>query len=179
MCKFSGSLKYAQHLVFALCCVFSIPSFAHDAIFDAKVISVHDGDTIRVQDEYGQKHRIRLAYIDAPELNQASGQQSQQNLMQLLAGQTVQIEVFGVDAYKRQVARVMLNGIDINLQQIKQGNAWHYRSIARKNQNRLDYQRYHQAQDSAKLQRIGLWQNRNAQAPWTFRYKNRVQNMFY
>lgn len=157
-----------------------VPSLACDVDgFQAKVIAIHDGDTIRVQDQNGQKYRIRLAYIDAPELNQAGGQQSRQALARLLTRQTVEIEVFDVDKYQREVARVSLNGVDINWQQIAQGNAWHYRSIARKQQNKQDFQRYAQAENQAKMERLGLWYQRDAEAPWSFRYKNHPQNVFY
>ena len=42
-------------------------------IYHATVKSVHDGDTIRVTDSHVREIRIRMAYIDAPELNQAHG----------------------------------------------------------------------------------------------------------
>lgn len=32
------------------------------------VISVHDGDSLRVRDVHGRVHRIRLAFVDAPEI---------------------------------------------------------------------------------------------------------------
>lgn len=41
--------------------------------YTARVTGVHDGDTVRVTDAHGAKRRIRLAYIDAPELDQAHG----------------------------------------------------------------------------------------------------------
>ena len=49
-------------------------------IYHATVKSVHDGDTIRVTDSHGREIRIRMAYIDAPELNQAHGQSSRDAL---------------------------------------------------------------------------------------------------
>ena len=102
-------------------------------IYHATVKNVHDGDTIRVTDSHGREIRIRMAYIDAPELNQAHGQSSRDALRTVLQRQNVQIEVFDTDQYGRQVARVLLDGRDVNVQQIRQGNAWHYRSIARGN----------------------------------------------
>ena len=40
--------------------------------YTAQVVKVADGDTITVSDTYGAKHRIRFAYIDAPERHDAA-----------------------------------------------------------------------------------------------------------
>ena len=39
------------------------------------------GDTVHIIDSDGRKHKIRMAYIDAPEINQAYGTQSRDNLI--------------------------------------------------------------------------------------------------
>lgn len=144
--------------------------------FYAKVVAVADGDTIRVIDSNGQKHKLRLSYIDAPELNQAGGQDSRQALNQWIYRQQVLVEVFDVDRYRRKVARIRLNGEDINLKQIQTGHAWHYQSIAKKQQNPSDYRLYQQAQQQSQQARLGLWQNKKAIAPWQFRQKQRRQH---
>lgn len=46
-----------------------------------KIIKIHDGDTLHVIDGDGAKHKIRMAYIDAPEINQAYGTRSRDNLI--------------------------------------------------------------------------------------------------
>lgn len=141
--------------------------------YSATVKSVHDGDTVRVVDANGQTQRVRLAYIDAPELNQADGKSSRDALRKIVAQQKVRVEVFDTDQYGRQVARIYANGQDVNLLQIQQGNAWHYRSIAKRNQAKTDYAQYEAAEQSAKQQRLGLWTNRQAIAPWQYRYNQR------
>lgn len=143
------------------------------ARYKALVLSVHDGDTIRVRDEFGRQRRIRLAYIDAPELNQAGGQASQQALSQLLLRQKVQLVVFDIDSYRREVAQIWLNGQDINQQQIQNGHAWHYQSIARKWQNKHIFQQYATAEHRARQEKLGLWQHRQPESPWAFRYRQR------
>ena len=90
-----------------------------------------------------------------------------------MAQQKVRVEVFDIDQYGRQVARIYANGQDVNLLQIQQGNAWHYRSIAKRNQAKTDYAQYEAAEQSAKQQRLGLWTNRQAIAPWQYRYNQR------
>ena len=144
------------------------------ASYTARVTSVHDGDTVRVTDVHGAKRRIRLAYIDAPELDQAHGIASRDALRRLIDQQTVQLTIHDTDRYHRQVATITLGGRDINLAQIEHGNAWHYRSIARKRQNRADYAHYAQAEARAKIERAGLWRESNPLAPWVFRRQQRA-----
>lgn len=143
--------------------------------YAATVDSVHDGDTVRVTDRHGAKHRIRLAYIDAPEINQAGGIASRDALRQLILHRQVQVLVYDTDSYRRQVARISLNGQDINLAQLQNGHAWHYRSIAKKHQQPGAYSQYAAAEKHARSGRYGLWQQRTPTAPWQFRYQNRTQ----
>lgn len=150
--------------------------YADNHRFHAKVVSVSDGDSVRVVDEYGQKHKIRLSYIDAPELNQAGGHESRQTLYHLVYRENVLVEVFDIDRYKRKVAKISIDGEDINLKQIQTGQAWHYQSIAKKQQNPSDYRLYQQAQQNSQNARLGLWKNRKAIAPWQFRQQQRKQH---
>ncbi|WII93568.1 thermonuclease family protein [Kingella negevensis] len=157
----------------------SLIAFAATAqAYTAKVISVHDGDTIRVIDKHGQKQRIRLANIDAPEINpaQAHGIASRDALRELINQQTVEINVVDVDKYGRQVAQIIHKEQDINLLQIQNGNAWHYQSFAKKNQTSHEYEQYSTAENIAKQDKIGLWAGKNPLAPWKFRHQNR-QNL--
>lgn len=137
------------------------------------VQSVHDGDTIRVRDEDGRVHKIRLAYIDAPELKQTSGQDSADALRNRIEGQHVRMVRFGLDRYQREVGQIWLADEDVNLWLVRQGWAWHYQSIARKEQAKPDYTRYQLAELQAKQHQLGLWQNQDAVAPWQFRRQMR------
>lgn len=143
--------------------------------YPATVTAVHDGDTLRVTDRHGRKQRVRLAYIDAPELDQAGGTASRDALRNLLLRRQVQVEVYDTDSYQRQVARISLNNQDINLTQLQNGHAWHYRSIAKKQQHPDAYRAYAEAESRARSSRYGLWQQSSPTAPWQFRYQNRQQ----
>src|SRR6185436_7500081 len=55
-------------------------------VIEGKVINVHDGDTVTVIDKNNQKFHIRLQGIDAPELKQAFGSVSQENLSRMVLG---------------------------------------------------------------------------------------------
>lgn len=154
------------------------PNFAPDTVsgslksYTATVSKVADGDTLTVLDGNGNSHKIRLAYIDAPELKQAHGTHSRDALIQQIRGKTVQIVVTDTDRYKREVAQIFIGNHDVNLQQIQQGNAWHYREYAKK-QTPHDFARYQTAEQFAKQKRLGLWQNHQALEPWTYRQQQR------
>ena len=143
------------------------------------VTAVSDGDTLRITDTHGQKHKIRLAYIDAPELQQAHGQTARKALETVVLGQTVEVHIFDTDRYRREVAQIWSNRRDVNLMQVMQGHAWHYVSIAKRRQHKQDYAAYTEAERAARRERLGLWQNHNAQAPWVFRQQERKQTDTY
>lgn len=143
--------------------------------YSGRVSRVYDGDTIHVIDQNGQKHKIRMAYIDAPEIKQAYGTRSRDELKNIALDEKVKVRVFDIDRYQREVAQVLLGNTDLNLRQVKQGAAWHYESYARKQQNRLAFADYASAQTQAQDKRKGLWRERNPQAPWDFRRENNAQ----
>lgn len=135
-----------------------------------KVISIADGDTVKVLDAKNEKITIRLAYIDAPELKQPFGQKSKQHLGSLLFKKTVSLERVNKDQYGRLVARIWLDGQDVNLNMVQNGLAWHYQAYAKKQK---DYALYAKAQWSAKQNKKGLWQDRMPIEPWNFRKTER------
>ncbi len=182
-------MKYIVHLGCALLLALSLgafagapqpqsatPSLAVDAaVYTAKVLWVSDGDSVTVQDAYGRKRKLRLAYIDAPELNQAEGQASKRHLAALIDRQTVTVHTFTRDRYGREIAQITYNDTDANLRQIADGMAWHYRSIARREQSQADFGRYAAAQAQAEQARIGLWAGKAPLAPWDWRRVHKPQ----
>ena len=118
-----------------------------------------------------------MAYIDAPELQQAYGTRSHQNLKRAADGENVNVTVFELDRYGREVAQVRMDGEDLNLMQIRDGAAWHYNAYAAKKQKKTDYAAYAAAQENARQSRNGLWNGLHPQAPWDYRREQReVQN---
>ncbi|VEE07573.1 thermonuclease family protein [Neisseria animalis] len=141
--------------------------------YSGRITRVSDGDTIQVTDADGRKHKIRMAYIDAPELQQSYGTRSRDNLKTFAEGAKVKVRVFDIDRYQREVAQVSKGSVDLNLMQIRDGAAWHYESYAKKQQSKTAYTDYAAAQKTAQKQRLGLWRSKNPQAPWEYR---RAQN---
>lgn len=133
------------------------------------VVGVADGDTITVLDAMQRQHKIRFAFVDAPEKAQPYGQAAKQALAAKVFRQQVSIDVIEQDKYGRNVGRVWLNGEDINYSQLAEGLAWHYQFFARKNQSQDEFARYDAAQQQAQQQRLGLWQGVRPVPPWDFR----------
>ena len=133
-----------------------------------KVVHVADGDTITVLDATNTQHKIRLQGIDAPEKAQAFGQKSKQSLHQLVHSKQVTVEYQKKDKYGRTVGKVVHNGTDVCLEQIKLGMAWHYKQYESE-QTKEDREIYAQAELSARANAIGLWKDKQPTPPWEYR----------
>jgi endonuclease YncB( thermonuclease family) len=137
----------------------------------AKVVSVGDGDTIRVrQDE--TVITVRLACIDAPETAQRPyGQSARQYLQQRLpVGSTVRLGGKTTDRYGRLVAEVF-NGININLAMVEDGQAFAYRQFL----SDCNAREYLDAEYRANRRRYGVWQVEGGiTRPWEFRKSRRA-----
>ncbi len=80
---------------------------------------VIDGDTIAIK-----RIKIRLAGIDAPELDQPWGQKSKWEMVKICKGKTIHVELTGETSYDRLVGTCYLpDGTDIGAELIKAGLA--------------------------------------------------------
>lgn len=132
------------------------------------VVGVADGDTITMLDEHRLQHKIRLSGIDAPEKRQDFGNRSKQSLSALAYRQQAAVESEKTDRYGRRVGKVIVNGLDVNLEQVRRGMAWHYRAYARE-QRPEDRRAYAEAEDAARAAGRGLWSMPRPTPPWEFR----------
>jgi len=128
----------------------------------ARVVSVHDGDTLTVLVDRKQV-KVRLTDIDAPELGQPFGKNSRQSLAELCFGKTASLDVRGQDRYKRTIARVTCDGLDANAEQVRRGYAWTYTRYAPKGSPLFAIQ------DEARAARRGLWSATLPVEPWNWR----------
>ena len=133
-----------------------------------KVVGVTDGDTLTLLDEQRQQHRIRLDGIDAPERSQPFGQRARQSLASMAHGREAVAECPKTDRYGRPVCRVVVDGVDVGLEQVRRGLAWHYVRYAREQspEARVEYAR---AEQHARGERSGLWSYRDPTPPWDYR----------
>lgn len=145
---------------------------AQAALLEGRVVGVADGDTITILDNTNTQYKIRLAGIDAPEKKQPFGNVSKKSLSDLVYGKQVSVDYSKQDRYGRTVGKVLVNGVDANLEQVKHGFAWFYKKYQNEQpqQDRLDYLH---AQEAAELSKVGLWVEPNPVAPWDFRKSKR------
>ncbi len=140
-----------------------------------RVVGVSDGDTLTVLDASKRTHKIRLLGIDSPEKKQPFGERAKQSLSDLVYNKQVTVEGSKQDRYGRDLGKIVLDGQDINLEQIRRGMAWHYKQYAR-DQSPADRAAYAEAEATARSQRIGLWQDAQPVPPWSFRRAGREQH---
>jgi endonuclease YncB( thermonuclease family) len=149
-----------------------VPQAVRADVLTGRVVAVADGDTVTVLDADQNKHKIRLAGIDAPESRQPYGQRSRQSLSDLVSGQWVQVVYDKADRYGRLVGKVQVAGRDANLEQLRRGLAWHYKKYEGE-QGEPDRQAYAAAEQQAQSARLGLWRDTGPQAPWDYRQLQR------
>lgn len=140
----------------------------------ATVLSIGDGDTIRVR-QAGRALTVRLACIDAPETAQSPwGQQARRYLQQRLPiGREVTLEVKTTDRYGRTVAEV-ISDINLNLGMVEDGQAFAYRQYL----GGCNAKEYLDAEVRASRHRYGVWQVEGGiTRPWDFRRSPRGRSI--
>lgn len=145
-------------------------SLAQAEILTGRVVKIADGDTLTVLDASKQQHKIRLTGIDAPERRQAFGNVSRQHLAELAFGQEVTVQWDKRDRYQRILGKVLVDGQDVNLEQIRAGLAWHYKHYAR-DQEPTARSLYAEAEEAASRSGVGVWRDPAPIPPWDFRRK--------
>ena len=149
-------------------------ALGQEAIVRGRCVAVVDGDTIKALAAGNELLRVRLSWIDAPEKSQAFGQRSKQHLSELVFGREVELHTHGLDRYGRTLAVVMLDGVDINLEQVRSGMAWCYTRYL--SEAPADIQAsYQQAETGAWEQQRGLWSERDPIPPWEWRKEMRTR----
>lgn len=135
-----------------------------------RVVGVADGDTVTVLDAANQQHKIRLSGIDAPEKNQPWGQDSKQSMSDQVYGRQVTVETGKRDRYGREVGKILVDGHDANLEQLRRGLAWHYKKYERE-QPADDRATYTATEIEARGAQRGLWADSSPVPPWEWRHR--------
>lgn len=160
--------RYQKHhsLVLKAALLFIILFFSNAALIadtiKGRVVGITDGDTVVVLTKEKRQVKIRLNCIDAPEKSQDFGQRAKQSLSDMIFGKDVEVVVHDTDKYGRTVGTIYLNGVDINLEQVKRGMAWVYTHYCKDSA-------YYKAWDIAKKNKFGLWSQSNPIEPSKFR----------
>ena len=147
-----------------------IPGHANPTLTASKIspivgqATVIDGDTIVIHGKH-----IRLAGIDAPESSQrcvdvngtryACGQDSAYVLADIIGRHTVTCQPEAKDKYGRFIATCFVAGVDINAEQVRQGQAIAYTHFSKK---------YVVEQYGARKEGKGIWGG-SFEEPWKYR----------
>lgn len=129
--------------------------------FVTKVIAVLDGDTVLIH-HGGHMLKVRLVDIDAPEKDQPFGTSSQRSLANMVLAKQVRFVSQAIDNYGRMVARLSVDGLAVNAEQIRTGMAW-------------EYSHYHSNRELVALEAEaravprGLWAQSAPIPPWEWR----------
>ena len=148
------------------------------------VIGCNDGDTCRVHDDKNQEKKVRLVGIDAPEVAKKKGRHpgrkelhgqplglaAKEKLNTMLKGKQVQLHEFGTDIYKRELAEIYLERLNVNVKMVEDGFAEVYRG---KPPQGLHLESYQRAEQQAKAAKRGIWSIEDYESPKAFRSKNR------
>jgi endonuclease YncB( thermonuclease family) len=155
--------------------LFFIATTLHAATLSGRVVAIADGDTITILDSSNTQYKIRLAGIDAPEKKQPFGNVSKKSLSDMVYGKQVSVDYNKQDRYGRTVGKVIVDGVDANLQQVKRGLAWFYKKYQNEQplEDRLDYLH---AQQDAEQSKVGLWTEPSPIPPRDFRKSKKQGN---
>lgn len=159
--------QFATIILIALLNLAFVPKTTESqwAVLSGKVIGIKDGDTIEILYN-GKPLTVRLAHIDCPEIrkSQPFGRAAKQYVSDQCFGQMVTIRHHQeYDRNKRLIGEVINEkGINVNKALVRVGLAWHYTKYS----TDPDYARLEQ---SARMQRIGVWSESAPVAPWEWR----------
>ena len=163
------SARWIKLLVLVLC-LFQGAVRAED--YAGRIVGVIDGDTVDLLTDAKVLIRVRLSGIDAPEKKQAFGNVSKKALSDLAFDRRVVVVASKHDRYGRLIGKVMVAGVDANLQMVQLGLAWHFKKYE-KEQAFEDRQRYADAELKARARHAGLWTDKDPIAPWDFRHQKK------
>jgi len=146
------------------------------AAAELKVLSIGDGDTIRVSSLSGKnKTAVRLACIDAPETSQTPyGNDARRALQgELAIGTEVSLRTKATDRYGRTVAGVLRGSTNINQALVQSGVAfvdWQYIEGC-------DLETYSRLENEVRLKSLGVWAVPGGiQRPWEYRRGRKNSN---
>jgi endonuclease YncB( thermonuclease family) len=141
--------------------VFILLFFAHTSLSAQFLVTrVYDGDTLTVESE-GYKFKVLLVGIDAPETYRKKNEPGQPfsnkakiHLQKLVLNKTVELEGYGLDRYSRVLGVVYVDGINVNLEMVKEGLAEVYKG---KPAPGFDNRPYWDAEQEARKNKLGMW----------------------
>lgn len=148
---------------------------ARAVVLRGVVIEVRDGQSVVVLSG-GRKFTVVLRGVDAPELAQDFGEASRQHLAYLVLDKTVEIDFSQLEG-DHVVGKVICNQLDMGLQVVRDGAAWHDKAN-RKSLSEAEWNVYMAAEQLAREEARGLWQDGTPMPPWEWRRAQASKNSF-
>jgi micrococcal nuclease len=142
-------------------CLFSFHLHAQNT--EVKITRYIDGDTVLIDDDH-HSYRLRIAEIDAPEINQAYGKKSKRALIDLCKNVPVHVQLLGQDQYHRNIGKLQCNQTWVSQYMVENGYAWFYQHYS--SSILLNH-----LEQEARKKNLGLWQSNSVIPPWTWRQK--------
>jgi endonuclease YncB( thermonuclease family) len=143
-------------------------ALGQDLAIRGRCVGCHDGDSITLLAPSNTQIKIRVAFLDAPELGQAFGNRAKQAMSDLVFGKEIAVYPHTIDRYGRTVAVVYVDDIDAGLELLHQGLAWCYTRYLPEASADIQAS-YRQAEADARAQRRGLWGDPTPVEPWVWR----------
>ncbi len=162
-------------LILSVLLLSGVTSCSDQVPLQGEVVRVTDGDTAVLALE-GKNANItcRLYGIDSPEhkrrdrRGQPYAAEAGNELKRLIHGQRVEVITTGEKTHGREVCIIKKDGSDMNLEMVKRGYAWAYR----KHLSSPYASEYIEAENKARDQKLGMWQEANPVPPWEFKRRN-------
>lgn len=134
-----------------------------ETIITGKVIAITDGDTFKLLTKDSTQIKVRLANIDCPERKQPFSNKAKLFVSEAIFNKTVTLHVLKKDRYRRFISNVIYDdSLSLCHQLVKNGLAWHYVKYSKDTT-------LQKLEDKARSNKIGLWQDPKAIAPWQWR----------
>ena len=139
-------------------------------VLEGICVGVSDGDSLILELPDGERVRIRLYGIDAPEKDQDGALPARKKLTRLVYDKPVRVEVQDIDKYGRYVGKVYAGARYVNRYMLKEGLAWHYRHYA------ADDVVLTEAETRARAAGRGIWASESPCRPRNFRSEHRKED---
>lgn len=149
-----------KRLIFFLIAYFVFYALFAEESITGKVKSVIDGNTLEIETK-DEVHTVQLVGIDCPELGQNYGDRAKAHLESLALEKKVEFVIVGKDRWGNRLATVIIKGVDIRLELLKEGLAW--------TAERNPLPELESVKEEARKKTRGLWKEDNPTPPWTYR----------
>ena len=126
------------------------------------IVAIWGGDNFEVMHD-GLLHYLVLQGIDSPKPGQDYFGQSLKHLDDLIVGRSFRVIIYGLDEEKREIARVFVNELDVNIEMLRAGLAWY---DGNEFEDSRSFKLYEKA---ARDEKIGLWNDPDPIHPSEFK----------